>query len=259
MNGRVASFATDTDMPPSPSPVLIGVIVPFFILLLLVGIGLFVWRRKKRQAILLSSSSSSGMHSTFGTPDEWSHARDSTKVSLGRSAASMGSGGAAVPDMKERRKSGPVGPLPLDRHARLSVRSPSPASSQMSIPPDLSPVLVKFNQYPDPRSYTTFANAPDSSSEGHSTRNGRSAAYHYEASTETIDPLPASLETLDPHPAFLARQTSPTTDQSYHTAFHEDRRALSPTQRLSAIESIRTPRKSGILRLGILLHALTFF
>ena len=244
------SFATDPDMSPSPSPVLIGVVVPFFILLLLVGIGLFIWRRKKRQAILLSSSGSSGLDSTFGTPDDWSHARDSTKVSLGRSAASMGSGGAAAPDMKEHRKSGPVCPVPLDRRARLSVRSPSPASSHMSLPPDLSPVLVKFNQYPDPRSYTTFANAPDSSSEDHSTRHGRSAGY--QASIETIDPLPASLETLDHHPTFLARQSSPTTEQSYHTAFHEDRRALSPAQRLSAIESIRTPRKSGILRLSIL-------
>ncbi len=194
------------------------------------------------------------MHSSFGgsTPDDWSHARDSTKVSLGRSAASMGSGGLAAPDMKERRKSGLVDPPAPGRHARLSVRSPSPASSHMSMPPDFSPVLVKFNQYPDPRSYDPFAKAPDSSSEDHSTRRG------YEASTETIDPLPASLETLDPHLAFLPRPRSPNTEQIYHTAFHGDRRALSP-QRLSVIESIRTPRKSGILRLSVLRRILTFF
>lgn len=243
MNGLTVSFAIHPDIPLSLSPVLIGVVVPFFVLLLLVGIGLFIWRRKKRQAILLSTSSSSGSNSSFGsTSDEWNHARDSTIAGLGRHAASMGSGGAAAPDMKQR-KNAPVGALTLGRPTSLSIRSPSPASSHVSIPPDLSPGLAKIGQYPDPGTYIAFANPSESSSEGHST------AYHYEASTETIDPPPASHK---PHSASLVRPASPTTEQSYHTAFHEERGAMSRPQRLSAIESIQTPRKSAILRLSIL-------
>jgi hypothetical protein len=255
MNGPPVSFATDPDIPSSPSPVLIAVIVPFFVLLLVVGIVLFIWRRKKRQAILLSSSSSSGSHSSLGsTSDEWTHDRDSTMVGLGAGAASMGSGGAAVPDMTERRKSGniPVDPFAFERN-----RAPSSSSSHVSVllPPDQSPVLAKFSQYPDPGTYPVFVNAPESSSEGHSSEHGRSGAYHYEASVETIDPPPASLARPG---APFASPPSPTTEQSYHTAFHDGRRALSPTQRISAHESIRTPRKHGILRLSILSHVVTF-
>jgi len=238
MNRLADLFATDPDKPPSPSPVLIGVIVPFFVLLLLVGIGLFIWRRRKRHAIRLSDSSS----------DEGGHTRDTTKVGLGGSGASMGSGGAAVPKvMTERRKSGitSLDPFASSRHAR----SPSPASSHgVSLPPDLSPVVDKFSQYPVPGSYPAFAIPPGSSSEDHSSRHGRSAAYHYEASTETVDFPSASL--MRPGAPFTS-PTSPTTEQSYHTAPREERRAMSPTQRLSAHESIHTPRKSSTLRFRI--------
>lgn len=253
MNRLAVSFAINPDIPPSPSPVLIAVVVPFFVLLLIVGVGLFIWRRKKRQAILLSTSSSSGFNSSFGsTSDEWNHARDSTIAGLGRHAASMGSGGTAAPVMKEHRNV-PVGTLTPGRPARLSLRSPSPASSHLSLPPDLSPRLVKIGQYPDPGTYTPFANPSESSSEGHSSfQHGRSSAYHYEASTETIDPLPASTETFNPHSASLVRPASPTTEQTYHTAFHEERGTMSRNQRLSEYGSIQTPRKSGILRMSIL-------
>ena len=244
MNGLPVSFTIDPDIPPSPSPVLIGVVVPFFVLLLLVGIGLFLWRRKKRQTILLSTSSSSGFNSSFGsTSDEWNRTRDSTTAGLGRHAASMGLGGEAAPHMKQL-KNGPAGPLTLGRPTSLSIRSPSPASSSVSIPPDLSPRLVKIGQYPDPGTYVAFANPSESSSEGHSFQHSR---YHYEASTETIDPPPASNETLNPHSASLVRPGSPTTEQSYHTAVHGERRATSRNQRLSEYGSIQTPRKSGVL------------
>lgn len=257
-------------MPPSPSPVLIAVIVPFFVLLLVVGTGLFIWRRRKRrQAILLSGSSSPDLRpSLSSTSEEWPQVLDSTKVGLNTSAAKMGSGGAAVPrDMTERRTLGnvpfdPFGPGP---HGGLPVRSPSRSSSHMSLPPDLSPVLPRFSQYPVAGTYPEFANVPDSSSEGHSSRNG------YQASTETVDPTEASL--ARPGVPFTS-PASPTTEHSYYTAFHEERRheerrhegrrheehrAMSPTQRISTHESIATPRESGILRLSILLHILTFF
>lgn len=224
------------DIPPSPSPVLIGVIVTFFVLSLLFGIGLFIWRRrKKHQAILLSSSTSS-LRSSFGS-DGWTHARDSTMVvGLGGSGASMGSGGLPAPDMMEPTKSGltTTDPFARSRHASRSY-SPSASSLNMRLPPDGAPVLPKFNQYPTPGSYVAFANAPESSSEGHSQE--RSAATHYEADTETFEPASAVSGTSFASPA--------TTEQTFHTALHEHRRARSPTQRLSAIESIRTPRESG--------------
>lgn len=246
MNRFATSFAADPGILPSPSPVLIAVIVTFFVLLLLFGIGLFVWRRRKRQAIRLAPSVSS-----FGsTSDEWAyHARDSTMVGLGENAASMGSGGAPV--MTQHKNLGILAADPFARRLSDQSYSPSVSSSRLSldasnirIPPDHSPVLDKFSHYPPPGSYTAFANVvPDSSSEGHSTQHGRSAAYHYEASTETIDPPLAT--PVRPGPSFISPAT-PTTEQSFHTAPHEQRRARSPAQRLSAIESIRTPRQSSM-------------
>ena len=272
MNGFTVSFTTGPDIPSSPSPVLIAVIVPFFVLLLVVGIGLFIWRRKKRQEVFLSSSDSSdrrssNRRSSFGTTsNEWIHG-DSTTAGLGKNAASMGSGGEADPDMIERRKPGliPVGvdPFALGGQGILPLRSTSPASSHVSVGPDLSPRLDRFSQYPDPGTYPAFANPPESSSEGHSSqhghssRHGRSSAYHYEASTETIDPPEASLARLG---APINSPPSPTTEQSYHTAFHGGRGTLSPHQRLSTHESIRsTPRKSSIFQLSNFSHMLTFF
>lgn len=254
-------------MPPSPSPVLIAVIVPFFILLLVVGVGLFIWRRRKRrQAISLSSSSSSSPDlrpSLSSTSEEWPQVLDSTKVGLNKGAAKMGSGGTAVPrDMTERRTPGnlpfdPFGPSP---HGGLPIRSPSWSSSNMSLPPDHSPVLPKFSQYPDPGTYYAFANPPgmDSSSEGHSAA--------YQASAETVDPPGASL--ARPGVPFTS-PASLTTEHSYYTApheerehegrRHEERRVRSPTQRISTHGSIQTPRESGTLRLSLLSHMLTFF
>jgi hypothetical protein len=244
MNRFVGSFATDPDKPSSPSPVLIGVLVPFLVLLLVVGIGLFIWRRRKRQAIRLASSPSSGSRPSFDSDS-------ASEVGLGGSAASMGKGGAAAPEMTQRRKSGniPVDPFAIGRRARLSVRTPSPSSSyDMSIPPDRSPVVATFSQYPDPGTYPAFAVPPDSSSEDHSSRPGRSTAYHYEASTETLDPPSASF--TRPGAPFTS-PPSPTTEQSYHTALREERGAINPTHRLSGHESLTTPRKSSILRFRI--------
>ena len=224
---------------------LIGVIVTFFVLALLFGIGLFIWRRKKKQQAILLSSSNSSVRSSFGS-DGW-HVRDSTMVGLGGSGALMGSGGS--PEMKERKKSGSTPTDPFSRsHRESRPYSPSASSSHLSfdtsiirVPPDGAPVLSKFNDYPIPGSYIAFANAPESSSEGHSSRLERSAATHYEADTETFEPLSA------PSARSGAFASPATTEQTFHTAPapHEQRRALSPTQRLSAIESIRTPRKFG--------------
>src|SRR5258708_2767609 len=100
MNCPATSFVADPNISPSPSPVLIGVIVTFFVVSLLFGIGLFIWRRKKRQAISLSSSASS-VRSSFGS-DGWTHARDDTAVALPASGASMGLGGLP-PEMKQRK------------------------------------------------------------------------------------------------------------------------------------------------------------
>lgn len=248
MKGLATSFAADPDMPPSPSPVLIAVIVTFFVLSLLFGIGLFIYRRrKKRQAILLSSSNSSvrsvhSVRSSFGT-DQFAHERDSTMVGLGGNGASMGLGGS--PEMKEHDKSGTISadPFARSRHARFSGRSYSPSASSISfetsnirIPPDDTPVMSKFGQWPIPGSYPAFANPPESSSEDHSSRLGRSAATHYEADTETFEP-PSALSTR-------SIASPATTERTFHTAPHEQHRVPSPN-RLSVIESISTPRKSG--------------
>jgi hypothetical protein len=173
-------------------------------------------------------------------------------VGLPAGAATMGAGGSAAPVMTERRKSGkmPADPLGYHRHARLSGShrsyTPSWSSSEhgsLGIPPDESPALVRVGQWPEPKTYIAFANPPESSSEEHSLAHALSAG-HYEASVETLDQPSASLVHAG---TSFASHATPTTEQSFHTAFHEEGRAMSPTQRFSGHGSIQTPRKSTVL------------
>ena len=139
-----------------------------------------------------------------------------------------------TPAQDRQSTPGPIGIIP--NMSALS-RAASSASRDFSPPGSIFDVAVR----PYPGSHVAWAIMPESSSEGHSSLLGGSAAADYGADMETFEPLSAPSERSG------AFASTATTEQTFHTApaRHEHRRALSPTQRLSAIEPIRTPRKFG--------------